>query len=199
MTIQWTGAVTLRDFGECMALWLEGKLPHMPTRSYDESVGAEGAGLVPLLAALNRSGKFITTNWQPACTRGHRPYGGIMQVQRAAVMGFVPADAIEQVQGLVSELGGDVDVSIQPPHSNTRKAHQLASQNDGRDITWFGYVLNPAEIARDYGGVRGRRDLPGLRLSIIAGLQRCYQVSIVDQVWGRNEVLWPALRRLIAT
>lgn len=190
----WTSARTWRDFGECTAQWLERRIGNMPTYSHVLEFCDETRDLVPLLALLNRSAIIVTRFSQPACTPDNRPMGGIMSWQRAAVMGFVPSEAIGRVRTALTLK--DVELQISPPGGNSAPSTLLVSRRRGRNITWFGYVLNPAEIARDYGGARGRSDLPGLRRSVIAALQGCYQVTAVDQEWGRNTVLWPALEQL---
>ena len=190
----WTEARTLTGFGHCVALWLEGSISHMPTRAYCASVSAETAPIVPLLARLNRSGKFITQYSQPSCTPDNTEYVGSMPLQRAALQGFVPATAIRQVCRLLISLD-DVEFKVADPGSSSRRSRQLVSKKGNRNITWFGNVLSPAEIAENYGGT-GASDCPGLQQAVIRALQSAYQVSFFDGKWGRN-VLWPALEELI--
>lgn len=195
-TLSWTSAHTLEQFGGCMALWLEGKLPHMPTRTYYSGVSAETARLVPLLTKLNRSGEFITRVSQPACTKDSREWGGIMEAQRAAVMAYVPELAIAAVRRRLSGLRG-VEMVIVNPHSPAGHGMLLVSRHHGKDTSWFGHIESDLDIADHYGGVPGNRRFPGLQPSVIRALQDCYQVTVVDQTWGRNSVLWPALGSLV--
>lgn len=198
MVMQWTEARTLRDFGQCTALWLEEKLPHMPTSHYCASVSSETQWLVPVLAVLNRSGKFLTTCSQPACLPGRRPYGGIKSHQRAAVMGFVPPVALEHLLLSLRRMRETFDIKVSIPGAKAGRDTQLVSQHNGNNAGHFGLVLSREEIAEQYGPVLlpGWDDHPGLHPDVIAALQRCYQVSIVDQLWGRNSQLWPRLRAM---
>lgn len=194
-SMTWTRARTLDDLGACTALWLRGELPHMPTSHYCESVSPETKRLIPILAELNLSGKFITTFSQPGCIPLRRGYGGIMERQRAAVMGFVPPDAIANTYKVLESLP-NVDLKVSRPGSPSGRQTQLVSQNKGRDITWCGHVLSQEEIAEHYGPVPGWDDHPGLDPMVISSLQGSYQVSVVDLLWGRNHALWPALQQL---
>ncbi len=198
MVMQWTEARTLRDFGACTALWLEGKLPHMPTSIYcGDSINPETTRLVPLLAKLNRTGMLFTTQSQPACNAQHRAYGGAAEQQRAAVMGFVQRENIKVVVDRLRAYGDDLSLKVSPPGAKQARSTLLASRHKGRDLTRFGFVLSPRQIAEQFGGVSGWDDHPGLHPDVIVGLQQCYQICVVDQVWGRNSKLWPALQSLV--
>lgn len=193
MRMQWFKALTLDDFGECTALWLEGKLPHMPTSHYCASVSPETVRLTPVLARLNRSGLFVTTQSQPACTPERRDLGGVADYQRAAVMGFVPPKALMHLLKRTSQFGAALNVRVSSPGSKAVRSMQLVTRHKGRDLTRFGYVLSRKDIAEHFGGVPGWGDHPGLSRSVITALQGCYQVSIMDFEWGRNGLLWPML------
>ena len=197
MDLLWTRAQTFADFGECMALSLEGRLLSMPTQAPPNAVTPGSDRLHSLIARLDRSGRLVVTHWQPACTRQSRPYGGIVATQRAGVMGFVPPDAIAHFRDMANSLGAEVDVQIGLPGGPAREANRLVSRNaQDQGVLWFGYVLSGADIARNYGGVLGDSRRPGLSWSVIAALQGCYQVSVVDTQWGRNS-LWGALAPLL--
>jgi hypothetical protein len=189
----WTDAHSLNTFGEYTAQWLEGQIDHMPTRVHYKEVHAETARLVPFLAAANRSGSFITTDSQPGCALHRRTWGGMYNVQRAAVMGFVPPSAIDRVRKTLIQTG--IQVRVAPPGSASRHEMLLVSRHEGRDVTWYGEVLSREEIARNYGGVPGHLEMPGLHVKVIRALQNCYQVMVADGMWARN-VLWPALQEL---
>ena len=193
----WTAARTLDDLGECVALWLERRLPHMPTSYYCDDVGRETTHLVPTLTRLNRSGKFITECSQPACTPNKRAYGGERPWQRAAIMGYVPSRWLPAVRRQLSGLSG-VELHITPPGAPHQDATMVSCLTQTRTpIRLFGYVWSPAEVAEHFGGIPGWDDHPGLHRTVIGDLLGCYQVSVVDTVWGRNDVLWAALQRLV--
>lgn len=195
--MDWLKARTLADFSECTALWLEGKIGDMPILGgYSGGVNDETWRLIPLLANLNRSGQLITAHSQPGCLPYSREYGGVMHEQRAALMAFVPRASLSAVLAAVSNLNC-VMPELSPPGAPSRPARYLVSRHNHRNVTHFGYVQSPRDLARNYGPAKGVGSRPGLQQSVIAALQGCYQVTFVDNVWGRNDVLWPALWRLV--
>lgn len=197
--MSWTAARTLADLGACTAAWLRGRLPDMPVSMYCQGVGAETARIVPVLAALNESGLFVTTASQPGCTPLKRAYGGDQPWQRAAIMGFVPAWSMQHVVSALRCLEG-VCVQACAPGATARLATQVSCRSaSGHEVRLFGSVLSAPEIAEHYGPVPGWEDHPGLHPRLIAQLQAAYQVSVIDLRWGRNSMLWPALSRLAAT
>ena len=194
--MSWAEARTLADMGQCVALWLEQKLPHMPTSIHCDVVSTETLRLVPVLARLNRSGRFITDCSQPACSPTDQSYGGFRPWQRAAVMGYVPAGAIHQIRQLLGSTPGlDLKISLPgAPHSESTQVSCLTTS--GAEVRLFGGVLSRREIALHYGPIPGWNDHPGLDPAVIGALQAAYQVSVVDQRWGRNSTLWPTLDQL---
>jgi len=192
----WTQARSLADLGQCVALWLEGRLPPRPTSMHCGDVSDETARLVSVLARLNRGGRFITEGSQPARTPTQCAYGGYRPWQRAAVMGYVSPQAIGLVRTTLRSLPG-VEVRISPPGAPHSEPTQVTCMTDRRvEIRLFGGVLSQQEIAAHFGPIAGWSDHPGLHDDVVRALQNAYQVSAVDTIWGRNNVLWPALTRL---
>jgi hypothetical protein len=195
-TMTWLEARSLGDLGICVAHRLNGQLGEMPIAAAQEPISEETARLVSLLAGLNRSGMFITVNSQPACTPDRRI--GLRPWQRAAVMGFVPSwESILRLRCL-SERREVLHLKVKLPGATSEPANIPVSCNtDVTPVTWFGEILSRADIARNYGGVTGDSDRPGLDPTIIRQLQQCYQVTIIDKWWGQNDTLWPELGRLL--
>lgn len=193
---RWRQARTVAQYGECVALWLEGRLSHRPTSHYCEGVAAETTRILPTLTALNRSGFFATEQSQPGCTPKLRAFGGTRPWQRAAVMGFVPTVHIDRVKRALSSVRG-LEVKYSPPGSPSSPPTQVTCLTKAQaQVRLFGGVLDIAEIAEQFGPVPGWDDHPGLQAWTITALQQAWQVSVVDMLWGRNDTLWPALRRL---
>ncbi|MEV6726882.1 hypothetical protein AB0M94_38930 [Streptomyces xanthochromogenes] len=79
---RWASARTVADVGELMALWLEGWIGSRPGYTARYGPGQETTHLVPVLAAMCRSG-WITTQSQPGSAGTGKD--GRRWEQRAAV------------------------------------------------------------------------------------------------------------------
>ncbi len=192
----WIDARTPLDLGICTADWLERKIRCMPTRAHYQQVQPETERLVPLLAALNRSGRFVTTNSQPGCTPDRRAWGGVMPFQRAAVMGFVPASKITEVRAALTRQ--EILLIIAAPGMRASRATMMVSRRPGsQGATYFGAAMSAADIAYEYEAAPDDPTCPGLHPKMIRALQECYQVAAADRRWGRNSVLWQALQQLV--
>ncbi len=183
---RWQDARTLADLGECTALWLEGRLDSIPAR---RSFMLEENSLRTLLIRLNRSGRFVIVRAQPGCTDTHggRRMGGVSPRQRAAIEGFMPASQAGSMSSILPRLSG-VTIQLERAGLRTRNA-SLVVATDSHDHPdgLYGTVLSRHTIARHYKGMDPK---------LITELQKAMQVTIVDTVWGRNDVIWPRLRRL---
>src|ERR1035437_8116625 len=127
---RWASAVTLRELGELVAEWLEGRMASAPF--YGGAPGPETATIAPVLARLNRSG-FVTDFSQPAESDDE-------WAQRAAVCGYCEHDVAERLASL-SVRGGLVVVS-QPagydaPHQLpiTHRRPTMTTRGHGRAST----------------------------------------------------------------
>jgi hypothetical protein len=178
----WRGARTLTDLGELTARWLEGDLttqPHHAGPPCDET-----RDLIPVLAAVNRSG-YLTECSQP----GIHETGdeGDEWAQRAAVSGFTTASTAAR---LAAALWPGLVVIVHPPGTPALCANSIGSLGmtvttcNGEPFTVFGIYLPPSEIEFMY-----RRCHRDARATVLGA----HQVTIIDPVWGRNDVLWPAL------
>src|SRR5262249_54260956 len=99
---EWARANTLGDLGEVTARWAEGKIKYHPN-GYDEGPDPETTGIIPALAALNRSG-FVTACSQPGAgpTWG---YDNRVWWQRAAVDGYADPHTADRLEKLCEDAG----------------------------------------------------------------------------------------------
>ncbi len=175
----WAAAESLGDLRELTARWLEGGISWIPSYCCAEPA-PETTDLIPTLAALNRGG-FMTENSQP----GERLDGGC--VQRAGVVGFcteqtaqtlaaacMPTDLFCLVSWPGCEDGPFVPVTIA----------------DDQAHTWFGPPMSPGHLRDSWGEALSPDGLEALTWS--------WQVTVIDPVWGRNDLLWPTISAAIA-
>lgn len=193
----WYRAQTLQQLGEANALWLEGRIGHMPTCSYYSHPNDETIALLPYINPLNRSGLLVSTFSQPGCTPRDRSYGGIMDEQRAALSGFMSEDYAEELKRQAE--GHGVTMLFNPAGSTQKNSFIVVSRASGNDISYTGNVLSTEDIAKQYGGSeRSPSDSPGLNPNMIKVLQNSCQVDLYDPEWGRNDKLWPMLQNFFA-
>jgi hypothetical protein len=169
----WPAARTLDDLGDLMARWLEGEIGYQP--GYGGGPENETAGLVTVLAAVNRAG-FMTDFSQP----------GVPLVagsgQRAAVSGFCPESLVCRLRR--AALGTDLVVLDFPPGLDVG-AQIVVTVSAGEECTWIGVPLDGGNMDYIYGGDLQPEGLLALHLA--------HQVQIFDPVWGRNDLLWDFL------
>ncbi|GIF75639.1 DUF6919 domain-containing protein [Asanoa siamensis] len=162
--LTWLTASSMADLGELTARWVIGELEDTPIHGGPPD--DETRPLIPLLAAVNRSG-FVTDFSQP---------GNAAWEQRATICGycddatcdvlaaaFAPTDVI-----LLHERG---DSGIRVP----------VTLDQGKPFTWVGgapaldvWVSETTDAA-------------------VRALEASWYVTIVDPVWGRDDRLWPLL------
>lgn len=184
----WASAQTLADIGNFTALWLEGQIASQPGYAPGCGPDPETADLIPVLAACNRAG-FVTDGSQPgeSCTG----YDGAHWDQRAAVQGLASAEVADRLSSLA---GPDLLVQV---HEAPRRRFDFrtaipVTQRAGRTYTRFGARL-PVRHLRDGWTGYGICSRDAVREVCDAR-----QVTIVDPVWGRNDVLWATLERFAA-
>lgn len=175
---RWAQAKTIAELGELGALWLEGEIPSQP--GYERMCGpdTETTHLVPVLARLNRAG-FFTNGSQPGVA--DEQWG-----QRAAVEGFV-ADPLVLARILCAspELRCIVHDGASWWRNDYRPAVPV-TQVDGQGCTRFGARLSRRYLRFLYG-----------ETGALDALYGAWQVTIVDEVWGRDDALWPTLDRAL--
>ena len=173
---RWRTARTLADLGELTAQWLEGRISSRP--GYEPCCGPEDetAHLVPVLAAANRAG-YVTACSQPGSDES-------VWRQRAGVEGL--ADQ-ETATSLVDAMGDLVVVAVPVRHWWRRNRHRIpVTTREGKPSTWFGMHLTRGQLAHEFDVCHP---------AAISALARAWQVTVIDPVWGRDDVLWPRLSR----
>lgn len=77
-------------------------------------------------------------------------------------------------------------VCIVNTHENRRRDRsEPVTTGAGSTCTWFGGWLPASNIRLTYGAVCDRE--------AVAAVKAAVQVTVIDPVWGRDNVLWPAL------
>lgn len=185
----WKSVRSLAGLGELTARWLEGNEPEIP--GYDGPPDDETVPLVPVLAALNRSG-FVTTCSQPGETGPG--YDGALWEQRAVVEGFTRPDLMHRINAAASTAG--LMVIAYDPQSMPRRRFRStwaipATLRAGEPYTWFGTQVPRREICDPEVGYGAcHRDA-------VAAVCHAWQVTVIDFQWGRNGLLWETLERAV--
>ncbi|MFF7023025.1 DUF6919 domain-containing protein [Streptomyces klenkii] len=179
---RWEAAGTLGELGELMALWLEGKVDSRPGYAARFGPDEETVGLVPVLAACNRAG-FVTDCSQPGVTGPG--FDGRLWSQRAAVEGFV-GDKV--LLDRIRSAGSRAGLTVIAEMADGRHRGVIVTRAGGEDCTGFGRTMSPRHV---------RHIFQGCNRQALDALVGAWQVSVVDPVWGRNDVLWPVLSRAV--
>ena len=171
----WRQATTLAAAGELTARWLEGNSEFQPatfTASFDDETAPIAGGL----AVLNRNGLF-TKESQPGLQSG-----GL--VQRQYVTGFCSAEAAAELLALStrSEL-----VTVAHAPGETSNAAIPVTLDGGEVVTVLGSSENPVTEDQIQDWANETNDTLALLLA------DSWYVEILDPVWGRDDVLLPAV------
>jgi len=184
----WQSARTLGDLGALTARWLEGTVASVP--GYCGRPDEETEALILVLARLNRAG-FVTTGSQPGEFFGDGDLGR----QRAAVEGFaswVVAAAIETAAVHADLIAVVHDPATLPRWRYYGRQAVTVTKIGSRDFTGFG-VQVPRRHIRDTHlsyGICGRE--------AVDALCGAWQVTVIDPVWGRPDVLWRVLGEAVS-
>lgn len=171
----WRQAITLEAAGELTARWLEGKSEYQAatfTAGNDDETGPIAAAL----AALNRNGLF-TKESQPGLQSG-------ASAQRQYVTGFCGAELAGELLALStrSEL---VTVAHAPGEASTAA---IPVTLDGAEVVT---VLGSSESPLEAEQIQDWAEETNETLALL--LAESWYVEILDPVWGRNDVLLPAV------
>ena len=169
----WFAATTLQDLAEQTARWLEGTSTYLPTY-LAPAPDPETEPLVGVLAQMNRLG-LMTDSSQP----GSPLENG--SGQRAAVTGWCSTQVARKI--ITGTLGTDLVVMVDGPGATGTPVVVTISKNI--EYTWFGRFADPDEVVAIWGG--------DLHPKSLAALLDAMTVTVIDPVWGRNDLLWPAL------
>jgi hypothetical protein len=184
---QWFAARTLPGLANLTARWLERDLASQP--GYDESgrgPDPETLELAPTLVLLNRAG-WLTDCSQPG-------YVTADDAQRAACTGFADRRLADRVARTAQDAGlltfaAPVDRRWWA-RRHRRRAGVAVSREHGAPVTWFGCRAHRRDLELRYGG--------WCRPEAVAAVVASTNLTVVDPVWGRNDVLWPVLREVVS-
>ncbi|WP_458780371.1 DUF6919 domain-containing protein [Arthrobacter sp. D3-16] len=171
----WRQAVTLEAAGELTARWLEGHSEYQAA-TFTATHDAETATIAPGLAALNRSGLF-TKESQP----GLRSAG---IDQRQYVTGFCSAEIAAELLALSTR--SELVTVVHAPGESSSAAIPVTL--DGTEVvTVLGSSENPVteEQIQDWA------DETNETLALL--LADSWYVEVLDPLWGRDNVLLPAV------
>ena len=129
-----------------------------------------------MLASVNGAG-FLTESSQPGMLTADC-------AQRAAVSGFADDEMLASLRAAVS--GRDLKLTARRSSAKRTRytCRVVVSWRDGRPFTAFG-----AQISRE--DLRWEYDI--CHADAVEAVCEAWQVTIIDPVYGRNEILWPAL------
>jgi hypothetical protein len=171
----WRQAVTLEAAGELTARWLEGGSEYQAatfTASYDNETGP----IATSLAHLNRNGLF-TKESQPGLRSGG-------SAQRQYVTGFCSTDVAAQLLAL-STRSDLVTVAHGPGEASSAA---IPVTLDGAEVvTVLGSSENPVTEEQIQDWAEETNETLALLLA------DSWYVEILDPVWGRNDLLLPAV------
>lgn len=180
---RWAQAATMDDVGEVTAQWLEGQVAAQP--GYGGPVDTDedlAPGMTRTLAALNRAG--VVTDSSQAGFDGIG-FDGARWQQRAAVRGFADTAAVERLDNAIAEVEG-VHLAHRRSSSWSWRPEVPVTFRDGQTKTDFGARTSGRQINAQYQACpKTARD----------ELRAAEQIVAWDEQPGRNDRLWPALRR----
>lgn len=173
-------ASTLADLGELTAQFLEGRIRDTP--GFGGPPDPETTELIPVLAAVNRAG-FVTRQSQPGI-----PLDRHGSAQRANVSGYADPGAFARLMTAASGGRPDRHRRLCPRRQEGPRVGPLfaITLDEGEEFTWDGLALPQSELVSSYEEVCHPR--------AICSLFNAWQVTLIDPVWGRNDVLWPVLQ-----
>ncbi len=176
----WTNARTMQELADLTARWLEGDISHCPRYGSPEPETAAN----PHLPRINRLGLW-TEDSQPG---EQGPTFG----QRAYVAGYAaPHTALSLVK---LGLRTDLVVFATPPGFKTDMGGCVfTGWADGSD-------LDDNTCVGPIGGVDTWDELVirSFSAEALSDVAAAWAVSVLDPVWGRDSLLWPAVVEALA-
>jgi hypothetical protein len=171
----WRQATTLEAAGELTARWLEGGSSYQPghfAADYDDETNPIAAAL----AELNRNGLF-TKESQPGIQDG-------AAAQRQYVTGFCSAATAGELLALSTRT--EVVTIAHAPGEASSAAIPVTL--DGSEVVT---VLGSSENPVNEDQIKAWADETNDSLALL--LADSWYVEILDPVWGRNDILLPAV------
>lgn len=177
---RWRSARTLADLGELTAEFLEGRIEQTPTHLGQPD--SETTELIPVLAAASRAG-FVTHQSQPGI-----PPDEHGSAQRANVSGYAGPETF--VRLMTAASGADLIITAARALDDS-EAREFGpffaiTLDEGEEFTWDGIASCRSILDDSYGWKCHPR--------VVDELCAAWQVTLIDPVWGRNDVLWPVLQ-----
>ncbi|MCO4273318.1 hypothetical protein NG701_02560 [Pseudarthrobacter sp. HLT3-5] len=176
----WRQAITLAAAGELTARWLEGHSEYQAA-TFTVRYDAETEAIATELAALNRSGLF-TKESQPGLRTDN-------SAQRQYVTGFCSAEAAVELLALSTRT--ELVTVAHAPGEASSAAIPVTLYGD-EVVTVLGSSETPVEEEQ----IRDWADETNETLALL--LADSWYVEILDPVWGRNDVLLPAVLGALA-
>lgn len=96
-------------------------------------------------------------------------------------MGWCSEQVADRI--IAGTLGTDLVVMVGAPGSEG--AQVVVTIDGGHEHTWFGAGDDPEGVAGIWGD--------DLRPEALAALLGAFTVTVIDPVWGRDTILWPAV------
>ena len=171
----WRQATTLDAAGELTARWLEGGSSYQPGH-FAPGADDETSPIAAALAELNRNGLF-TKESQPGVKSPS-------EAQREYVTGFCSADVAGELLALSTRT--DLVTVAHAPGESSNAAIPVTLVES--EVTT---VLGSSENPVDEDQIRDWADETNDTLALL--LADSWYVEILDPVWGRNDVLLPAV------
>ena len=177
----WASARTLDDLCELTAMWLEGELEQTPGHLGPPC--PETAEITAELVAACRAG-FLTWDSQPG-----RPRTPDNSCQYAAVTGFVTESRIAAVRAAL-DIPGLNFTQLKSARRRTSYGSAIAITFDrGEAFTSYGHRISRKDIRWEFGTCHR---------AAVTEVCEAWQVTVIDEVAGRSDRLWPALERFAA-
>ncbi|MGA4844682.1 DUF6919 domain-containing protein [Streptomyces sp. G45] len=180
----WGAARSFEDLARLTADWLEGSLVSHPNGHHD-GPDRETGPLAPVLCEANRGG-FLTEGSQPGelAELHGQPWH-----QRAFVSGFA-GPGLAGVLGEVARQAGLVTRVYLPAGRPMLDGGAVDVTRWGERInTGVGHFLKPRAV---------RQIFLSCRADAVQDVVMAWQVTLVDPEWGRDDLLWPTVRRALA-
>lgn len=175
----WRQAATIPAAGELTARWLEGRSEYQPG-TFTPGIDEETRGIAARLAELNRNGLFTKESQPGVLAEGH--------TQRAYLTAFCTTEAASALLQL-SARSGLVTVAHAPGEASQASIPVTVQQDEV--VTVLGSSEGPVTPEQLNGWSEEANDALALVLA------DSWYVEIFDPVWGRNEILLPAVREAL--
>lgn len=171
----WRQAATIPAAGELTARWLEGRSEYQPG-TFTPGIDEETRDIAARLAELNRNGLFTKESQPGLLAEGH--------AQRAYLTAFCTTEAASALLQL-SARSGLVTVAHAPGEASQASIPVTVQQDEV--VTVLGSSETPLAPEQLNGWSEEANDALALVLA------DSWYVEVFDPVWGRNEILLPAV------